>query len=87
MVLDRLGHHEEAVKIVDMCLGERWQNLALDLKGGLSGMGLGLLRFAATTGDTALRDAARRLAETVADRLAPPTPYRRSAEATTRGRD
>ncbi|MFD9040053.1 class III lanthionine synthetase LanKC [Streptomyces bottropensis] len=70
-VLDRLGHPEEAVKIVDMCLGERWQNLALDLKGGLSGLGLGLLRFAVATGDAAFRDAARRVAAAVADRLGP----------------
>ncbi|MEH0467519.1 class III lanthionine synthetase LanKC [Streptomyces sp. B21-097] len=68
-VLDRLGHREEAVKIVDMCLGERWQNLPLDLKGGLSGMGLNLLHFAAATGDAAFRDAARDVAATVADRL------------------
>ncbi|MGW2616877.1 class III lanthionine synthetase LanKC [Streptomyces sp. NPDC001500] len=70
-VLDRLGHHEEAVKIVDMCLGERWQNLALDLKGGLSGMCLALLHFAATTGDAAYREAARHMATIVADRLGP----------------
>ncbi|MFE7853146.1 class III lanthionine synthetase LanKC [Streptomyces sp. NPDC057403] len=70
-VLDRLGHHEEAVKIVDMSLGERWETLGLDLKGGLSGIGLGLLHFAATTRDAACRDAVRRAAETVADRLGP----------------
>lgn len=68
-VLDHLGHREEAVKILDMCLGERWDALALDLKGGLSGIGLNLLHFAATTGDAACRDAAHRVAHTVADRL------------------
>ncbi|WP_053747086.1 class III lanthionine synthetase LanKC [Streptomyces sp. NRRL WC-3618] len=70
-VLDHLGHHEEAVKLLDMCLGEHWENLALDLKGGLSGIGLALLHFAATTGDATVRDAARRVATTVADRLGP----------------
>ncbi|MEV8017377.1 class III lanthionine synthetase LanKC [Streptomyces sp. NPDC086554] len=70
-VLDHLGHHAEAVKILDMCLGERWESLALDLKGGLSGIGLNLLHFATTTQDTAFRDAARRVAEAVADRLGP----------------
>ncbi|MDW8809905.1 class III lanthionine synthetase LanKC [Streptomyces scabiei] len=70
-VLDHLGHHEEAAKILDMCLGERWQNLALDLKGGLSGMGLNLLRFATATGDAAYREAAGRVATAVADRLGP----------------
>ncbi|MFM9557538.1 MULTISPECIES: class III lanthionine synthetase LanKC [Streptomyces] len=69
--LDHLGHHEEAVKVLDMCLTERWQNLALDLKGGLSGIGLTLLHFADTTGDAAHRAAAQRVAATVADRLGP----------------
>ncbi|MDT0571210.1 class III lanthionine synthetase LanKC [Streptomyces sp. DSM 3412] len=70
-VLDHLGHREEAVKVLDMCLGERWENLALDLKGGLSGIGLALLHFADATGDAAHRAAAQRVAETVADRLGP----------------
>ncbi|MFF7393965.1 class III lanthionine synthetase LanKC [Streptomyces scabiei] len=69
--LDHLGHRQEAVKILDMCLAERWQNLASDLSGGLSGIGLALLHFADTTGDAACRDAAHRVAETVADRLGP----------------
>ncbi|MFF9039775.1 class III lanthionine synthetase LanKC [Streptomyces sp. NPDC014892] len=69
--LDQLGHHEEAVKVLDMCLTERWQNLALDLKGGLSGIGLTLLHFADTTGDAAHRAAAQRVASAVADRLGP----------------
>jgi hypothetical protein len=70
-VLDHLAHHEEAVKILDMCQGERWDALALDLKGGLSGIGLTLLHFATTTGDSACRDAAHRVADLVADRLGP----------------
>ncbi|MGW3117807.1 class III lanthionine synthetase LanKC [Streptomyces sp. NPDC001107] len=70
-VLERLGHHEEAAKVLDMCLGEHWEILALDLKGGLSGIGLNLLHFATTTGDAVCRDAAHRVAEIVADRLGP----------------
>lgn len=69
--LEHLGHHEEAVKVLDMCLGERWEPLALDLKGGLSGIGLNLLHFATTTGDVACREAALRVAQAVADRLGP----------------
>ncbi len=70
-VLEHLGHHEEAVKALDMCLGEHWEPLALDLKGGLSGIGLNLLHFATTTGDVTCRDAALRVAQAVADRLGP----------------
>jgi len=70
-VLEHLGHHEQAVKALDMCLSERWEVLPLDLKGGLSGIGLNLLHFASTTQDTACRDAVHRVAEVVADRLGP----------------
>ncbi|WP_151476128.1 class III lanthionine synthetase LanKC [Streptomyces albicerus] len=70
-VLEHLGHHEEAVKVLDMCLGERWEPLPLDLNGGLSGIGLNLLHFAAATGDAACRDTACRVAEAVAERLGP----------------
>ncbi|MDF3148762.1 lantipeptide synthetase, partial [Streptomyces sp. T21Q-yed] len=70
-VLEHLGRHEEAVKVLDMCLGEHWEALALDLKGGLSGIGLNLLHFATTLGDAACGDAALRVAQAVADRLGP----------------
>ena len=70
-VLEHLGHHEQAVKALDMCLGERWETLALDLMGGLSGIGLNLLHFATVTGDTAFRDATQRVADVVADCLGP----------------
>ncbi|MGI5379461.1 class III lanthionine synthetase LanKC [Streptomyces sp. CA-251387] len=70
-VLGHLGHHEEAVKVLDMCLAERWEVLALDLRGGLSGIGLNLLHFATTTGDPGCRDAALQVAEAVANRLGP----------------
>ncbi|MDC0773233.1 class III lanthionine synthetase LanKC [Streptomyces sp. HD] len=70
-VLDHLGHREEATKVLDMCLGEHWEALASDLKGGLSGIGLNLLHFATALGDTACRDAVQQVAQTVADRLGP----------------
>ncbi|ORT60660.1 class III lanthionine synthetase LanKC [Streptomyces sp. CB03238] len=70
-VLDHLGHRHEALKILDLCAGERWQELGLDLKGGLSGIGLSLLHFASVTADPALHDAAVQAVEAVADRLGP----------------
>ncbi|WP_405592624.1 class III lanthionine synthetase LanKC [Streptomyces sp. NBC_01092] len=70
-VLEHLGHHEEAVKVLDMCLDEHWEALALDLRGGLSGIGLNALHFATTLGDAACRDAALHVAQAVADRIGP----------------
>ena len=71
-VLDRLGHRDEAMKLLDVCLGEQWQQLGLDLHGGLAGIGLNLQHFAAATGDAALRDAAVQAAGIVADQLGSP---------------
>ncbi|MEV3988530.1 class III lanthionine synthetase LanKC [Streptomyces sp. NPDC049837] len=68
-VLDHLGHRHEALKVLDICAGERWQELGLDLKGGLSGIGLNLLHFASATGDPALHDAAVQAVDAVASRL------------------
>ncbi|WP_306801462.1 class III lanthionine synthetase LanKC [Streptomyces sp. T12] len=68
-VLDRLGHRDVAMKVLDMALGEQWQQLGTDLYGGLAGIGLNLQHFAAATGDPALRDAAFSVAGIVADRL------------------
>lgn len=70
-VLEHLGHREEARKLLDICLGEQWQQLGSGLKGGLAGIGLNLAHFAAATGDLALRDAAFSVAGIVADRLGP----------------
>jgi hypothetical protein len=44
-VLHRLGHPEAALKIADICLGERWRKLGSDLQDGLSGMALVLLHL------------------------------------------
>ncbi|NEC71305.1 lanthionine synthetase LanC family protein, partial [Streptomyces rochei] len=68
-VLEHLGYREEARRVLDRCMGERWQRLGTDLHGGLAGVGLNLLHFAGRTGDDALRDTALDVARTVAERL------------------
>ncbi|MGP3983226.1 class III lanthionine synthetase LanKC [Streptomyces sp. KR80] len=70
-VLDHLGRRDEAMKVLGICMDEKWQQLGLDLKGGLAGIGLNLLHFAETTGDPAFDDAALQAADIVADRLGP----------------
>ena len=67
--LDHLGYHQEALDALDVCLGEDWESLGLDLLSGLAGVGLNLLHFADRTGEPALRLAARRAADLVAERL------------------
>jgi serine/threonine protein kinase len=67
--LDHLGYRQEALDTLDICLREDWATLGLDLQGGLAGVGLNLLHFADETGEPALRIAAYRAAELVAERL------------------
>ena len=74
LVLDQLGYRQEALDVVDICLRENWQTLGPDLATGLSGIGLNLLHFADRTGEPALRVAAHRAAELVAERLGRPDP-------------
>jgi hypothetical protein len=68
-VLAHLGHHEEASKLIDLCLAERWETLGDELYGGLAGIGLNCAHLADATGDPALHDAAERATQLVADRL------------------
>jgi class III lanthionine synthetase len=68
-VLDHLGDRQHALDIVDICLREKWETLGVDLFGGLAGIGLNLLHLADRTGEPALRVAAHRAAELVAERL------------------
>ena len=68
-VLHRLDHREEALKLVDRCLGEPWEQTGDDLSGGLAGIGLSLAHLADVADDPALDDAALRATELVADRL------------------
>jgi tRNA A-37 threonylcarbamoyl transferase component Bud32 len=67
--LDHLGHRQQALDTVDICLRENWESLGLDLVGGLAGIGLNLLHLADRTGEPALRIAGRRAAGLVAERL------------------
>ncbi|GAA4636267.1 class III lanthionine synthetase LanKC [Actinoallomurus vinaceus] len=67
--LAHLGHLDAAAEVVDVCLGERWDRLALDLHGGLPGIALALEQLSGPLEAPALRDAAARAAQLVADRL------------------
>ncbi|MEU1854119.1 class III lanthionine synthetase LanKC [Streptomyces sp. NPDC019990] len=81
LVLDRLGHRQRALDLVEGILAERWQNLSSDLKGGLAGVGLVLGELARTTGETELRERADEAARILVGRLAEPhaaTPGRRA---------
>jgi serine/threonine protein kinase len=64
--LAHLGHRQEALDVVDICLRENWESMGHDLLGGVSGFGLNLLHLADATGEPALRVTARRAAELVA---------------------
>ncbi|MBO3737521.1 class III lanthionine synthetase LanKC [Actinoplanes flavus] len=67
--LDHLGHRQQALDLLDMCLSDDWQSLGLDLMGGLAGIGLNLAHFAENTGDAVLRELALRAAQLVGERL------------------
>src|SRR5215470_4794514 len=77
--LDHLGYQQQALDVLDICLRENWESLGADLFGGLAGIGLNLLHFADRTGEPALRVAAHRAAELVAERLGDSDPSRGSA--------
>ncbi len=64
--LAHLGHRQEALDVVDICLRENWESMGHDLFGGVSGFGLNLLHLADATAEPALRVAAHRAAELVA---------------------
>jgi tRNA A-37 threonylcarbamoyl transferase component Bud32 len=70
--LETLGHRADALKVLDIASSElegKEEHFGLNLFSGLSGIALNLSHFAALTGDAALRDAAWRIADSVADRL------------------
>jgi serine/threonine protein kinase len=69
-VLHELDRRQEALDLVDRCLGEKWDELGTDLMSGLAGIGLNLLHLADATGEAALRDAAARATDLVSERLA-----------------
>ncbi|MFC0108512.1 class III lanthionine synthetase LanKC [Kibdelosporangium aridum] len=66
--MDHLGYRQQALDTLDICLREKWEAVGPDLMTGLSGIGLNLLHFADRTGEPALRMAALRAAELVAER-------------------
>jgi serine/threonine protein kinase len=69
-VLHELDRRQEALDVVEQCLGEQWEELGPDLMSGLAGIGLNLLHLADATGEPALRDAAHRATDLVSERLA-----------------
>lgn len=72
--LAHLGYRQEALDVVDICLRENWESMGHDLLGGVSGFGMNLLHLADTTGEPALRVAACRAAELVAEAQGPEDP-------------
>ncbi len=69
--LAHLGYRQEALDVVDICLRENWETMGHDLIGGTSGFGMNLLHLADATGEPALRVAAHRAAELVAQAQGP----------------
>jgi hypothetical protein len=67
--LAHLGHLDAAAKVIDICLGERWERLGVDLHGGLPGVALNLDHLAGPLAAPALREAATRAAQIVADHV------------------
>ncbi|MEV4755953.1 class III lanthionine synthetase LanKC [Micromonospora sp. NPDC049559] len=66
--LERLGHRQPALDLVDVCLREPWRELGLDLVSGLPGIALNLAELAGRTGEPALREAAFHAADLVTAR-------------------
>ncbi|MFJ7018003.1 class III lanthionine synthetase LanKC [Streptomyces sp. NPDC101117] len=74
LALDRLGHPRQAHNLLDHLLKDPLDAQGNDLAAGLPGIGLTLLHFAASTGDTGLQGAAVDVAGRLADRLRTPSP-------------
>ena len=73
-VLERLARHDDAIKVLELCVTElegKWHEFGLDLYGGLSGMALSMAHFAAATEDPYLWNQVFTVADIVADRLGP----------------
>jgi hypothetical protein len=71
-VLNRLGHRQHALDVVDICLREKWELLGSSLFSGLAGIGLTLMNLAAATGERSLSEAADKAVDLCADRLGGP---------------
>ncbi|MBT2423991.1 class III lanthionine synthetase LanKC [Streptomyces sp. ISL-22] len=72
-VLDHLGHEGEALSLLDRALNRPIRHPGIDLRGGLSGIGLNLLHFAQRNGDADLHKRAVNVGEHLASVL-PSTP-------------
>ncbi|MFI7340299.1 class III lanthionine synthetase LanKC [Streptomyces sp. NPDC050085] len=68
-VLQRLGHPQRALDLVDALLSEKWQRLAGELRGGLAGVGLVLDHLAHATGESTLAERAAEATDVIADRI------------------
>jgi hypothetical protein len=71
-VFDMLGHRQDALNTVELCLREKWELLELNLFSGLAGIGLNLLHFGELTGELEFTDLAYRIVDITADRLGGP---------------
>lgn len=71
-VLDTLGHRQDALDTIDLCLRDELEAHELSLFAGLAGIGLNLLHFSERTGEPAFADLASRVVDIVADRLGGP---------------
>jgi tRNA A-37 threonylcarbamoyl transferase component Bud32 len=71
-VLAELGYRQAALDLIEFCLTEPYEQLGMDLSGGLAGIALNLAHFAGVAGEPALFDHALRAADIVADRLGGP---------------
>ena len=66
LVLDLLGHTDEALEILDVAQAEQDQTNAVGLLGGGAGVALTLLHFAGRTGEAGYRRAAARISDDLA---------------------
>ncbi|MEW2085895.1 class III lanthionine synthetase LanKC [Streptomyces sp. NPDC005283] len=71
-VLDRLGHREQALDLVDTLTSGPWHDIAPDLHSGLAGLALALDSLATSTGEHTLHDKALQCAQLIADKVASP---------------
>jgi tRNA A-37 threonylcarbamoyl transferase component Bud32 len=71
-VLAELGYRQAALDLIEFCLSEPYEQLGIDLSGGLAGISLNLAHFAGLAGEPTLFDHALRAADIVADRLGGP---------------
>jgi hypothetical protein len=71
-VLAELGHRQDALDILELAAGSRFDATELGLFSGLAGIGLNLLHFNELTAERTFADQAARVVDMVADRLGGP---------------